>query len=144
MFIKQNFSTSISKTFLFWTFFKRPLLKIHSHILKWGSPRFFRLPRFQRWFYPLKMDGTGRYDFWSRFLLLHSPFLFPPQKRGKRKGEWCSKNRDQKSYLPVSTSKWSLWFSVFLILISAIVIWNQSFKRICLINIIILRTTYTA
>ena len=50
-----------------------------------------------------EMDETERYDFWTRFLLLHSPFLFPPKKRGKRKGEWCSKNRDQKSYLPVSS-----------------------------------------
>ena len=24
-----------------------------------------------------KTDETGRYDFWSRFLLHHSPFLFP-------------------------------------------------------------------
>ena len=54
------------------------------------------------------MDGTERYDFWSRFLLLHSPFLFPPKKRGKRKGEWCSKNRDQKSYLPVSSNNSSI------------------------------------
>ena len=45
-------------------------------------------------------DETGRYDFWSRFLLLHSPFLFPPKKRGKRKGEWCSKNRALSSVLP--------------------------------------------
>ena len=35
------------------------------------------------------------------FLVLHYPFLFPPKKRGKRKGEWSSKNRDQKSYLSV-------------------------------------------
>ena len=46
-------------------------------------------------------DGTERYDFWSRFSLLHSPFLFAPKKRGKRKGKWSSKNRDQKSYLSV-------------------------------------------
>ena len=36
---------------------------------------------------PSNFDGTERYDFSSRFLLLHSPFLFPPKKRGKRKGE---------------------------------------------------------
>ena len=50
-----------------------------------------------------KEDETGRYDFWSRVLLHHSPFLFPLFLGGKRKGEWSSKNRDQKSYLPVSS-----------------------------------------
>ena len=52
------------------------------------------------------MDETGRYDFWSRFLLHHSPFLF--FLGGKRKGEWSNKNRDQKLYLPVSSSKWNI------------------------------------
>ena len=33
----------------------------------------------------IKQDGTERYDFWSRFLLLHSPFLFPPKKEGREK-----------------------------------------------------------
>ena len=33
------------------------------------------------------LDDTERYDFLSRILLLHSPFLFPPKKRVKRKGE---------------------------------------------------------
>ena len=31
--------------------------------------------------------------------LFFSPFLFSPKKRGKRKGEWSSKNRDQKPCL---------------------------------------------
>ena len=34
-------------------------------------------------------------------------FSFLLKKRGKRKGEWCSKNRDQKSYLPVSSILWN-------------------------------------
>ena len=50
------------------------------------------------------MDETGRYDFWWRFLLHHSPFLFPLFLGGKRKGEWSSKNRYQKSYLSVPSN----------------------------------------
>ena len=49
-------------------------------------------------------DGTKRYDFWSRFWLLHSPFLFPLYLGGKRNGEWSSKNLDQKSYLSVPSA----------------------------------------
>ena len=51
----------------------------------------------------VNQDETGRFDFWSRFLLHHSPFLFPLFLGMKRKGEWSSKNRDQKSYLPDSS-----------------------------------------
>ena len=60
-------------------------------------------------------DETGRYDFWSRFLLHHSPFLFPLFLGGKRKGEWSSKNRDQKSYLLVSSSTSSFNCTFFVI-----------------------------
>ena len=51
-------------------------------------------------------DGTERYDFWLRFLFCY--FIFPfsslPKKRGKREGEWSSKNRDEKSYLSVPSN----------------------------------------
>ena len=48
-----------------------------------------------------RIDGTERYDFWSRFLLLHSPFLFHLFFRREEKKIISSKNRDQKSYLSV-------------------------------------------
>ena len=46
-------------------------------------------------------DKTEMYDFWLRFLLLYSPFLFPFFLGGKRKREKSSKYRVQKSYLSV-------------------------------------------
>ena len=56
---------------------------------KWGMVFLSLLPT---------MDGTERYDFWSRFL---PNFTGGSQLGGKRKEEWSSKNRDQKSYLSV-------------------------------------------
>ena len=37
------------------------------------------------------MDLAVRYDLKSQLLLLFSPFLFPPKKEGRGKGEWIKK-----------------------------------------------------
>ena len=42
-------------------------------------------------------DRSKRHDFWPRLWLFFSSLFFPPKKRGKRKGEWFSKNCGQKS-----------------------------------------------
>ena len=54
-------------------------------------------------------------------MLHHSPFLFPLFLGGKRKGEWSSKSRDQKSYLPVSSNKYDQLLSFFPVIIA---IWD--------------------
>ena len=38
--------------------------------------------------------------------IIFSPFLFPSKNRGKRKGEWSSKNRDQNSCLYARSLFW--------------------------------------
>ena len=38
---------------------------------------------------------------WLLITIFANSFSFSPKKRGKRKGEWSNKNRDQKSYLSV-------------------------------------------
>ena len=55
-------------------------------------------------FLSFESDGIERYDFCSRFLLLHSPFLFPLFFRREEKRRRSSKNRDPKSYLSVPSS----------------------------------------
>ena len=66
------------------------------------------------------MEWAERHDFWSRFLLLHSPFLFPLFLGGKRKGEWnSSKNRNQKAYLSVPShfSTYEIFYNVLNLII---------------------------
>ena len=54
-------------------------------------------------------DWAERHDFWPRLMLFFSSFLFPLKKEGRRKEEWDSKNRDQKSCLSArSTFVWLL------------------------------------
>ena len=50
-------------------------------------------------------------------LLLFSPFIFPSKKRGKRKGEWNSKNRDQKSYHSTRSFVFNGFLNGFLIML---------------------------
>ena len=38
-----------------------------------------------------KFDQTERHDFWLRLWLFFSVFLFPPEKRGMKKGQWICK-----------------------------------------------------
>ena len=42
-------------------------------------------------------DRVVRHDFWQRLWLFFYPFLFPPKKRGKKKGRMNRKNFDEKS-----------------------------------------------
>ena len=41
------------------------------------------------------------------------PFLFPSKKEGRRKGEWSSKNHDQKSCLSTRSLQWALISSIW-------------------------------
>ena len=40
---------------------------------------------------PIALERAERCDLKSRFWLFFSPFLFPPKKEGRRKGEWIAK-----------------------------------------------------
>ena len=51
-------------------------------------------------------DQAKRHDFWSRFLLLNSPFLFPPKKRGK--GEKNNQSGGQKACLSARSKEYIL------------------------------------
>ena len=72
---------------------------------KYGSYYFF--------FYVFFLDQTKRHDFWPRLWLFFSSFLFPPEKRGKKKRIMISKNRDQKSCLSARSFFFALLFVSF-------------------------------
>ena len=78
---------------------------------------------------PKSLDQAEGHHFWQRLWLFCFPFLFPPKKRGKRKGEWSNKNNDQKSYLS-ARSKFGI--SNMSILTLYIVRYNRNLNWDCL------------